>query len=137
MKRLGLMVLAVLVTVAWSFAGQADYEPLVFEGVLAETSPLPAIEVSCGVVAPMVLFWYDVNKVYVGSYDKKQILVGHLACGKSGIHDLHQGDVVVVVAKRVRRSPEEIDPQGMRKLGPYPNRFYIAAVVGHRAYAMK
>jgi hypothetical protein len=133
-----LIALIVLILLVLSSKGSAAQgRMLVFEGKVVAVTPMPSMDVSCGVAAPQLLIKYEIEKLYTGAYSEKEIIVDHLACGKSGVRAISQGDTVVVVARIVHYVPEEIDSLGLRPKSIFEKRYFLALSVGKRVFTMK
>lgn len=132
------IALIVLILLVLSPNGSAAQGRLVvFEGKVVAVTPMPSMELSCGVAAPQLLIKYEIEKLYAGAYGEKEIIVDHLACGESGVRGISQGDSVVVVAKLVHYIPEEIDSLGLRPKSLLAKQYFLALSVGKRVFTMK
>jgi hypothetical protein len=118
-------------------SGAAQSEILAFEGKVVAVTPMPSLDVSCGVAAPQLLIKYEIERLYAGAYDEKEIIVDHLACGASGVRAIAQGDDVLVVARAVHHVPEEIDSLGLRSKSPVAKQYFLALSVGKRVFTMR
>jgi hypothetical protein len=126
-----------IVLVPSSNGSAAQGRMLVFDGKVIAVTPMPSMDVSCGVAAPQLLIKYEIEKLYAGAYGEKEIIVDHLACGESGVRAISQGESVVVVARLVHDVPEEIDSLGLRSKSLSAKQYFLALSVGKRMFTMK
>lgn len=117
--------------------GTAQGKILAFEGKVVAVNTLRGLPISCGVAAPHLLIKYEIDKLYAGAYNEKEIIIDHLACGASGVLAIDPGDNVVVVAKLVHNVPEEIDSLELRRQSRLAKHYFLALSVGRRIYTFK
>jgi hypothetical protein len=97
---------------------------LVFEGTVIRIGRAPRFV--CGVTSPYRLAEYRVERVYAGTYDKREIVVDHLFCRIDVLSDIQPGDKVLVVADRQTIMPERTYDGEIRKDTDKVDHFYVA-----------
>ncbi|MGH9928574.1 MAG: hypothetical protein ACREA9_04995 [Pyrinomonadaceae bacterium] len=97
---------------------------LVFEGTVIRIGKAPRF--LCGTVAPYRLAEYRVERVYVGKYDKREIVVDHLFCSVEVLSDLKPGDKVLIVVDTQKKMLERSNDGEIRKDGDRVDSFYVA-----------
>ena len=115
-------------------ARAAAADVLVFQGTVLTIAPMPQVELSCGVLAPVSLMQFKVENVFVGDYKSAEILVDVLACGSYAPRNLKPGDKVLSVVRRVKRIPGEHDPLGLRAKSGELRKYFWLVSVGLVAY---
>lgn len=81
---------------------------LIFEATILKIGKAPSIACGAG-TTPSRLAKYKIDRIYVGSYDKDEIIVHHLFCREDVLSDLKEGDKVLVVID-LHSPPFQISP---------------------------
>ncbi len=103
---------------------QFPYEEIIFAGKVIKISPGPFVV--SGDIPSYGLVKYKITKIYVGKYDKEEIVVDHLILTGNELDNIKPGNKVKITVHKSKSIALRINFHGIRETSEAIEFYYLA-----------